>query len=190
MVALMSRVPLTLRMLVLLPLLATGVDLTRATLACGPDAQLCLQAAGQGWLGSAAVGLVPLYALGLALVLARTARGLGAATAGTRPSFARLWLLGSAGVGAVCTGQIALAQQLGSGAPLGGSPLWTALLCLAAGALLALAMRAADAVGELRPAAPRVRLSDCRTLVLVAEAPRSRAHRFASRLRGRAPPSA
>jgi hypothetical protein len=182
----MARVPLTLRMLILLPLLATGVDLTRATLSCGPDAQLCLQAAGQGWLGHAAVVLVPLYALGLAVGLARAARGLGAGRGGApeRPGFLQLWLLGSAGVGAVCAGQLVLAGELG------GSPWWTALLCLVAGALLAWAMRAADAVRALSPAAPRLQLTTRGTLVLVAEPPRSRAHRIASRLRGRAPPSA
>jgi len=57
-----------------------------------------------------------------------------------------------------------LAGELGSGAPLGGSPWWTALLCLIAGALLAWAMRAADAVRALRPAAPRLQLTTRGTL--------------------------
>src|SRR4051794_24687260 len=89
----MVRRSLTLRLLLLLPLLATGVDLLRATLACGPRAQTCLEAAGRGWLGAVAVGLVVLYAVGGALVLARAARGLTARRE-RPPGFLRLWALG------------------------------------------------------------------------------------------------
>src|SRR5436190_1651769 len=103
-----SRLPLTIRVVLLLPLLATGVDLARATLACGPDAQTCLEAAGRGWLGGAAVVLVVFYALAGAAVLARAARGL--ATGGRTPGFLPLWALGSAGMGAVTAGQMALAH--------------------------------------------------------------------------------
>ena len=52
----MRRMPLTLRALVLVPLLAAVVDMARATLACGPHAETCLEAAGRGYLGSAGVG--------------------------------------------------------------------------------------------------------------------------------------
>src|ERR671911_414299 len=52
----MRRIPLTLRALVLVPLMAVLVDAMRATLACGPRAETCLEAAGRGWLGAAAVG--------------------------------------------------------------------------------------------------------------------------------------
>jgi len=51
----MHRIPFTLRALVLLPLLALGVDHARASLACGPQAESCLEApkgaaaAGQHW---------------------------------------------------------------------------------------------------------------------------------------------
>ena len=38
----MRRIPLTLRALVLVPLLAVLVDSARATLACGPHAETCL----------------------------------------------------------------------------------------------------------------------------------------------------
>ena len=59
----MHRLPLTLRALVLVPLPAVGVDLARATLACGPRAESCLEAAGRGWLGPVGVVLVLLYAV-------------------------------------------------------------------------------------------------------------------------------
>src|SRR4051794_36654893 len=90
----MLRRSITFRVLLLLPLLATGADLLRATLACGSQAQSCLEAAGRGWLGAVAVGLVLVYAVGGALVLARVARGL---TAGRErpPGFLRLWALGT-----------------------------------------------------------------------------------------------
>ena len=148
----MHRIPLTLRALVLVPLFALGVDHARASFACGPRAESCLEAAGHGWLGVAGVVLLVLYATGLAVVLGRTA-------AGRSPGFLRLWLLGTAGVAAVCGGQALLADALGAGAALGGG--WPELLvfCALAGAALALALRVAPAaaalVRSLRPAAPR-----------------------------------
>jgi hypothetical protein len=45
------RVPLTVRALLFVPLLAAGVDQTRAAMLCGGDAQPCLEAAGRGWIG-------------------------------------------------------------------------------------------------------------------------------------------
>ena len=57
-VTFMRRIPLTLRALVLVPLLAVLVDSARATLACGPQAQTCLEAAGRGWLGAAGLALL------------------------------------------------------------------------------------------------------------------------------------
>src|SRR3954462_8489873 len=110
----------TLRLVLLLPLLATGVDVTRATLACGPGAETCLAAAGRGWMGTVAVVLVPLYAALFGVLLARGAR---AAQAPDRPpmGFARLCLLRSAGMGDVTAGQMLLARTLDGGAPLGGS---------------------------------------------------------------------
>src|SRR3954452_22825816 len=142
------RASLTLRLVLLLPLLATGVDVTRATLACGPDAETCLAAAGRGWMGTLAVVLVPLYAALFGVLLARGAR---AAQAPGRPAvgFAGLWLLGSAGMGAVTAGQMLLARTLDGGAPLGGSLAGVVALCLAAGAVLALALRAVEAARDL-----------------------------------------
>jgi len=151
----MQRIPLTLRALVLVPLLALGVDHARASIACAPRAESCLEAAGHGWLGLAGVVVLLLYAAALAFGLARLA-------AGRAPGPLRLWLLGSGGVAAVCAGQALLAAALGDGALLGGG--WTELrgFCLAAGAGLAVALRAAPAAvalaRSLRPAAPRVRI--------------------------------
>ena len=100
--------------------------------------------------------LLVVYAAGLALAIGRLA-------AGRAPGLLRLWLLGSAGVAAVCGGQALLAAALGDGAALGGG--WPELLafCLVAGAALALALRAAPAAvalaRSLRPAAPRPALA-------------------------------
>jgi len=151
----MRRIPLTLRALVLVPLLAVLVDQARATLACGPQAQTCLEAAGRGWLGGAGIALLLLYAVGLALLVGRLARGR---TAAEPASTWRLWLLGSVGVAAVCGGQALLA---GDPAALGGG--WFELLAFsaAAGGVIALALRAVPAavalIRDLRPAAPRPR---------------------------------
>ena len=187
----MPRIPLILRALVLVPLLAVAVDLARATLACGPRAESCLEAAGQGWLGIAAPLLLVLYAAGLALAVGGLARG---ATGGARaPGFLRLWLIGSAGVAAVCGGQALLAGALGDGAALGGG--WPELLafCLVAGAVLALALRIAPAAEELvrslRPDAPRLRMAPALVRHLDAARPHGPATRFALVTRERGPPS-
>ena len=143
----MARLPLTLRALVLVPLLAVGTDLARATLACGPRAESCLEAAGQGWLGTAGIALLVVYALGLAFGIAHLAGG-------SRPSaaphgFLRQWLVGTAGVAAVCGGQALLAGALGAGGALGGGWLELLAFCAAAGALLAFALRVAPAAAAL-----------------------------------------
>ena len=151
----MQRIPLTLRALVLVPLFALGVDHARASLACGPGAESCLEASGHGWLGVAGVAMLLLYAAGLAVAVGRVA-------AGRAPGFLRLWLLATAGVAAVCGGQALLAAALGDGSALGGG--WPELVAFAAvaGAALALALRVAPAaarlVRSLRPDAPRLRL--------------------------------
>jgi hypothetical protein len=144
------RVPPTLRALLFVPLLAAGVDQTRAVVLCGSDAQGCLEAAGRGWIGLWGVVLIAVYAIALGLLVARAA-----SVSAARPSFARLWAVGTAGVAAACGGQALVAHTLG-GAPLGGGWLGLAALCVLAGAVLATALRAAPAVARaLRPAAPR-----------------------------------
>jgi hypothetical protein len=186
----MTRLPLTLRALVLVPLLAAGVDLARATIACGPRAESCLEAAGQGWLGPAGGVLLVLYAAGLAFLLGGLARGrsLGART----PGFLRLWLIGTAGVVAVCGGQALLAGALGDPAALGGG--WAELLafCPVAGAVLAVALRIAPAAEELvrslRPRAPRLRLAAALAPRIGAPFARRPAIRFALATRERGPP--
>jgi hypothetical protein len=182
----MPRLPLTLRALLLVPLLAVGVDQARATLACGSRAESCLEAAGHGWLGAAGSVLLVLYAAGLALGISGLARGR-AAYAGRSPGFLRLWLVGSAGVAAVCGGQALLAGALGGG--------WAELLafCAVAGAVLALALRVPPAAGELvrslRPRAPRLRLHAVLARRLDAPPARRPAARFALVPRGRGPPA-
>ena len=154
----MRRIPSTLRALVLVPLLAVLVDSARATLACGPRAETCLEAAGRGWLGAAGLALLAVYSVALALGVARIARG--AAVHDRPPPLARLWLTGSLGVAAAVGGQALLAGVTGDPAALGGGWLELAGFCAAAGGVIALALRIAPAaaalVRDLRPSAPRV----------------------------------
>ena len=86
----MRHLSLTLRALVLLPLLAVGADQTRAAVLCGPRAESCLQAAGSGW-STVGVLALALYGIGLALLVARVA--------GAAPGFARLWALATGASG-------------------------------------------------------------------------------------------
>jgi hypothetical protein len=152
----MHRIPLTLRALVLVPLLALGVDHARASFACAPGAESCLEASGHGWLGVAGVAVLLLYASALAVAVGRLA-------AGRAPGLLRLWLLATAGVAGVCGGQALLAAGLGDGAALGGGWAELAGLCAVAGAAVTLALRVAPAavalVRSLRPTAPRPRLA-------------------------------
>ena len=153
----MRRIPPTLRALVLVPLLAVLVDSARATVACGPRAETCLEAAGRGWLGAAGIALLAVYSVALALGVARFARG---AAVHDRPlPLARLWLTGSLGVAAAVGGQALLAGATGDPAALGGGWLELAGFCAAAGGVIALALRigpaAAALVRDLRPSAPR-----------------------------------
>lgn len=174
----------TLRALALIPLLAVGVDQARAVVLCGSDAQTCLEAAGRGWIGIWGVVLVALYSVALALLVARAAH----APAGPPPGFARLWAVGTAGVAAVCGGQALLATALG-GAPLGGGWLGVLILCVLAGAVIALVLRVAPEVARsLRAPRPRS-VHQPRWL---APPPRGPWHGLATtqRPRGRAPPAA
>jgi hypothetical protein len=135
----MRRIPLTLRALVLVPLLASLADHAR-TAVCSPGAETCLQAAGGGPSAAVMIG----YALALALLVGRLARG---------GSLARLWLLGALGTAAVIGGQAMLATDAGA---LGGG--WPEMLafCALAGGVIAFALRAVPAlVRRLRPSAPR-----------------------------------
>ena len=177
----MRRFPLTLRALVLLPLLAVLTDQTRAAVLCGPRAESCLEAAGQGWYASAGMIALAVYGLGLALLVARLA--------GSAPGFGRLWALATGAIWASCAAQAGLASLLGAGSALGGG--WLGLLALGvvAGAVLALALRVAPTlVRALRPSAPRLH-----SFAAVASRPleRSWMGTSAARLRltrGRAPP--
>jgi hypothetical protein len=186
----MARLSLTLRALVLVPLLAAGVDVARATVACGTNADSCLEAAGRGWLGAYGSVLLVLYAAGLAFAVAGLARGR---TVGVRsPGFAALWSIGTAGVAAVCFGQALLAVALGDGAALGGG--WAELLafCAVAGAVLALALRIAPVADELvralRPGAPRLVFASVPARRIDAPLARPPRAPFALRARGRGPP--
>jgi hypothetical protein len=180
------RVPLTLRALLLVPLLAVVVDMTRATFACGPGAESCLEAAGRGWVGPAGTVLLVLYALALSFGIARLALG----SAGRTP---RLWLIGTVGIAAVCGGQALLAGAVGDPGALGGGWLELLALCGAAGGVIALALRVAPAavalVRSLRPRAPRVRVAPVLALAAPALAVRRTRTPFSPATAGRAPPA-
>ena len=61
--ALINRLPLMVRALILVPLLAAGLDQARVSFVCGPDAQSCLDAAGNGRFGVAGTALLIGYVL-------------------------------------------------------------------------------------------------------------------------------
>ena len=187
----MTRLPLTLRALLLVPLLAVGVDLARATLACGPRAESCLEAAGRGWLGPVGIVLILLYAAALSIGTARVASGI-AGEAGAPPSMARLWAVGSAGVAAVCGGQALIAGALDGPASLGGGWLALIALCVLAGGVVALVLRvapaAAAALRALRPAAPRPQAAAPLVLLAPATPLRRPTALLAQAAAGRAPP--
>jgi hypothetical protein len=144
------RLPLTLRALMLVPLLAALADQARATLACAPGGQSCLETAGQGSLGAAGVVVLMLYALVLAFGVGRVLL--------RRQRVLERWLIGAAGVAAVCGGQALLAGTIADGGALGGGWLELLAMCAAAGGVIALALRVAPAIVQsLRPNAPRLR---------------------------------
>src|SRR4051812_8800356 len=186
----MHRVPFTLRALLLVPLLAVAVDEARARLACGPRAESCLAAAGQSWLGSAGIALLMIYALAGAVCVARLARR--PSPAAQPASLARLWLVGSAGVAAVCGGQALLADALHSGAVLGGGWAVLLVLCVLAGGLIALALRVAPAAAallrSLRPSALQPRAAAAVSFAAPAPSVRRPTALLSLAAAGRAPP--
>ena len=133
------------RALVLVPLLAVGLDQARVSLVCEPGAaQSCLEAAGSGRFGRRDAPARRLRALG----------GRPGWPARRDKVAAALWMVAVAGLWAACGGQALLADVLGSGpALLGGG--WLPLLAFAGatGALLSLALRGARKLA--RP--PRLR---------------------------------
>src|SRR4051812_50109188 len=117
----MRRLQLTLRALVLLPLLAVLTDQTRAAVMCGPRAEGCLEAAGGGWYAAAGLLAFALYGAGLAVAVARLAGSppLGSKPPGLAPSapgFGRLW------AGATGAGWAPCAPQAGGRGAAGGRP--------------------------------------------------------------------
>ena len=133
----------------LVPLLAAGIDQARVSFVCGPDVRSCLETAGGGRFGLAAMLILALYTSAIAALVARVAR--------RRSASPLLWIVATAGLWAVCGGQAMLASLLGGGAVLGGG--WLQLLALgaAAGAVLVLALKAVPAARELiRSLSPRL----------------------------------
>ena len=175
------RLPLTLRALMLVPLLAVLADQARVTLACAPGGQSCLETAGQGSLGAVGVVVFVLYALVLAF-------GVGRLLVREQRLLSR-WLIGAAGLVAVCGGQALLAGTIGDAGALGGGWLELLAICAAAGGVIALAVRLAPAiVRSLRASAPRLRP----VAIFAVAAPTAVARRspapLATAAAGRAPP--
>ena len=99
--ALITRLPLMLRALVLVPLLAAGIDQARVSFVCGPDVRSCLETAGDGRFGLAAMLILAVYTSAIAALVARVAQRR------RRPPL--LWIVATAGLWAVCGGQAMLA---------------------------------------------------------------------------------
>src|SRR3954469_21042151 len=100
------------RALVLMPLLAVGIDQLRVSFVCGPDVRSCLETPGNGRFGLAAVLILAVYASAIAALVARIAQ--------RRRAPALLWLVATAGVYAVCGGPALLPHRLCRGALRGG----------------------------------------------------------------------
>jgi hypothetical protein len=180
--ALMSRLPLMLRALVLIPLLAVGIDQLRVSFVCGPDVRSCLETAGNGRFGLAAVLILAVYASAIAALVARVAQ--------RRTAPALLWLVATAGVYAVCGGQALLADIFGGGALLGGGWLQLAAFGAAAGAVLTLALHAVPAAREyIRRLAPRLERVREFTVVGPTAPATPQLLRFTRPTRDRAPPA-
>jgi hypothetical protein len=178
------RLPLTLRALLLVPLLAATVDQARASLACGPGGESCLEAAGQSSFGAAGVAVLMLYAVALAFGVGRLLLA--------RSGPLRRWLIGAAGLAAVCGGQALLVVAVGDASALGGGWLELLAMCGAAGGVIALALRAAPAavalLRSLRPTAPRLRPVPILAHGAAAPIARRLGPPLATAAAGRAPP--
>jgi hypothetical protein len=179
-----SRIPLTVRALLLVPLIAAAVDQARATLVCGSPGQSCLETAGGGALGAFGVFVLIAYALGVAVLVGR----LAVRQSGLGPR----WLVAAGGLAAVCGGSALLAAALGDGATLGGGWLELLAMCGAAGGVLALALRAVRAgvafARSFRPSAPRLRPAPLLVRTALAPLVRRAASPLATAAAGRAPP--
>lgn len=179
---LISRLPLMLRALVLVPLLAVGIDQLRVSFVCGPDVRSCLETAGNGRFGLAAMLILAVYTSAIAALVARVAQRRRA------PAF--LWIVATAGVYAVCGGQAILADLFGGGAMLGGGWLQLAALGAAAGGVLALALHALPAARELlHELAPRLQSIIEFTAVGAQPPAVPQLLRFTRTTRDRAPPA-
>lgn len=175
------RLPLTLRALMLVPLLAVLADQARVSLACAGGGQSCLETAGQGSLGVAGVIVLVLYVLVLAFGVGRLLM--------RKQRVLERWLIGAAGLAAVCAGQALLAGTIGDAGALGGGWLELLAMCVAAGGVIALALRVAPAIVQsLRPSAPRLR--PIATFAVAAPTPAARRvlAPLATAAAGRAPP--
>lgn len=180
----MSRLPLSLRALLLVPLLAAAADQVRATIVCGGSGQTCLETAGSGSLGAAGLIVLAAYALGIAALVVRLAVG--------RSGLGPRWLIGAAGLAAIVGGQALLAAILGDGGALGAGWLELLAICVAAGGVVALVLPVVPAaialVRSLRPSAPRLRPAPILLRAMPAFSAGHPAAPLATAAAGRAPP--
>jgi len=171
-----------LRALVLVPLLAVGIDQLRVSFVCGPDVRSCLETAGNGRFGLAAMLILAFYAAAIAALVGRVARH--------RPAPWLLWAVATAGVYAVCGGQALLADLFGGGAMLGGGWFTLGGFGVAAGALIAVALHVLPAARELlRELAPRLREIISFTVALAQTPATPQLAPLSRSTRDRAPPA-
>jgi uncharacterized membrane protein YidH (DUF202 family) len=173
---------------------AYAVHSLRYTLAYGSHAGTELHRQGHAYLAGAPVLLTGLLALGAGELVRAAARGERAAE--TRPSLARMWVLGAVALMAIFGIQESLEGLLATGHPAGlaavlGGGGWLAVpLAVAFGLLVAVLDRGARAVlsgtaARLRLAAPRPPALRISFVAPVGCAPQ----RAIALRRGRAPPS-
>ena len=141
--ALIARLPLMLRALVLVPLLAVGFDQARVSFVCGPDAQSCLERRGQRPLrprrrAADPRGLHPRAIAALVGRLARAAEHPRCSGSSPPPACGPRWAARR------CSPSCSAPARCSAAA---GCRCWR--FGAAAGALLALALRAVPAAREL-----------------------------------------
>ena len=200
---LLLAVPPALRGAALTPAAALLVHQARYELAYGVDAPRALAEQGHAYLSSTAPWIVLLAALALGASLGalvqRWAGGAGTDGRAPRVSAVRVWLLASAGLLAIFTGQellegwLAPGHAAGAAAVLGAGGWWALPAALVVGGLLTLVLRAGTVVQEalaaLAPLQLRLRAgARAVTGTLLASAAPRRSRPLARCAAGRAPP--
>ena len=191
----MRRLPLHVRGIALLGAGALAVHELRLLAACGRHAEACGD--GPAYLAYAGPIVAALLACALGLLIAEIVRP-SRAVAARQVSFTARWALCAGALAAIYTVQEAVEGAVspehlsGAAAVVGAGGWWGLLFAPLVGALVALALKGADAVVELARLRPRVRPPIARPLAALTLRPASLvvpAALFAGPLGARAPPA-